>query len=152
MRIIYTFILCLIINFPLLAEGNNNVFFNNLLQSNLNNDTQHLFVTNFTKNNTLKIFNHENIIYITDYKTTDENKIKIIKIITLIDKLIKKRKELFTLSSNLSTYHVLQLTEDGESDVKTKDSLTELFKLINNLDLNIINGLKKIKELYTEKT
>ena len=95
--------------FPLFAKGNN-IFFNDLSNLNLATErNQHLIITKFSKNNTLRLFNHDNVLHILDYNTSEDNKIKIIKLITLIDKLLIKREKLFTLSSNLSTYQLIHI-------------------------------------------
>jgi len=137
-------------NFHLLADGSES-FLSTLSKTNLDYETEHIFVTNFTENNTLSIFKHQNIIEVIKSNISDENKLKIIQNITFIDQLILKRQELFVLSSNFTTYHILQLTENGESDQKTKDSLTKLFSIIEDVDSSIVSGLKDIKRLYNEK-
>jgi len=51
----------LMFNFHLLADGSES-FLSTLSKTNLDYETEHIFVTNFTENNTLSIFKHQNII------------------------------------------------------------------------------------------
>lgn len=127
-------------------------FFLKLQKINTYNEEQHLVVTKFTNNNNLNLFNHENILYIAEHSTIEnQNKLKIIKMLSLIDQLIKKRQDIYSLSSNISTYNVMKLTVEGETSEDIRKSLNELYKVINELDNNVILGIREIQNIFKDQ-
>jgi hypothetical protein len=148
----YTIYILLIISSAFLqAKESADGFFSELINLNTYKEDKHIVLTKYTNNNNLKIFSHENIIYITEQKLlTEQNKIKVIKLITFLDQLIVKRNDIYSLSNNISSYHIISLTVNGENNEDTIKYLTDLSTVLSDLDTNIIIGIRQIQDIFKE--
>jgi hypothetical protein len=152
MKIITIFLLILL-SFNIQAQSyENNKFMSSLLTLNLDKESKHLIITKFTENNNLSFFNHNNILFILENKKLNSfNKNKMIRLITLMDKLLEKRKQFYDLAKTFSTYHILYLNEMEDYDISTNKSIGEVFKMIQSIDSNLIKAIRELQSINSQE-
>lgn len=133
-------------------EISGNEFISKLLDLKLNSESEHLVITKFTKNHTVSFFTHENILAILESKRLNYlNKNEVVRLVTLIDKLLEKRKQFYELAQTFSTYHILHLNEMKEYDISTDKNIGEVFKMITNIDASLIESIREIQQIYEQE-
>lgn len=149
-------IIILFFSFTIKAENTNSTnssdFVQKLIELDINKESNHLIITKLTENNSLRFFTHNNIMYVLDSKKLNSiNKNKVIRLITLMDKLLTKRTQFYEMAKSFSTYHILYLNEMKDYDVSTNKSIGEVFKMIQNIDKSLINAIKEIQLIYKQE-
>lgn len=146
-------IIILFFSFTIKAENTNSSdFVQKLIELDINKESNHLIITKLTENNSLRFFTHNNIMYVLDSKKLNSiNKNKVIRLITLMDKLLTKRTQFYEMAKSFSTYHILYLNEMKDYDVSTNKSIGEVFKMIQNIDKSLINAIKEIQLIYKQE-
>lgn len=131
-------------------SASENTFMEKMINVDVNKESYHLIITKLTENHSLRFFTHENIMFVLDNKKLNSiNKNKIIRLITLMDKLLNKREQFYELAKSFSTYHVLYLNEMKDYDVSTNKNIGEVFEMIQEIDKSLINAIKEIQLIYT---
>ena len=131
---------------------NSNDFMSKLIKLDTNKESHHLIITKLTENHNVRFFTHDNVMYVLDGKKLNSiNKNKVIRLITLMDKLLSKRKQFYEMAKSFSTYHILYLNEMKDYDVSTNKSIGEVFEMIQNIDKSLINAITEIQEIYKQE-
>ena len=131
---------------------NSNDFMSKLIKLDTNKESHHLIITKLTENHNVRFFTHDNVMYILDGKKLNSiNKNKVIRLITLMDKLLTKRNQFYEMAKSFSTYHVLYLNEMKDYDISTNKSIGEVFEMIQNIDKSLINAIIEIQEIYKQE-
>ena len=140
-------------SFNIYTENNNkNEIISKILTLNLTEESEHLVITKFTENNTVSIFTHENVLFVLEKSNLNYiNKNEVIRLITLIDKMLEKRKQFYELAKTFTTYHILHLNEMKEYDPDTNKNIEQVFRMIKRIDSSLIQSIRQIQEIYQQE-
>lgn len=146
-------VITLFFSYTIKAETiHSNDFMSKLIKLDTTKESHHLIITKLTENHNIRFFTHDNIMYVLDgQKLNSINKNKVIRLITLMDKLLSKRKQFYEMAKSFSTYHILYLNEMKDYDVSTNKSIGEVFEMIQNIDKSLINAITEIQEIYKQE-
>lgn len=146
-------IIGLFFSYTIHAENvNSNDFMSKIIKLDTTKESKHLIITKLTENNNLRFFTHDNVMYVLDgEKLNSINKNKVIRLITLMDKLLTKRKQFYEMAKSFSTYHILYLNEMKDYDVSTNKSIGEVFTMIQNIDKSLIEAIIEIQSIYKQE-
>lgn len=146
-------IIGLFFSYTIQAENvNSNDFMSKIIKLDTTKESKHLIITKLTENNNLRFFTHDNVMYVLDgEKLNSINKNKVIRLITLMDKLLTKRKQFYEMAKSFSTYHILYLNEMKDYDVSTNKSIGEVFTMIQNIDKSLIEAIIEIQSIYKQE-